>query len=134
MSGFDLDAATAVIAREEAGRVVHVKDEAGQPLYDGDNEVTLTVVGSYSKRYQQAHDAMLRRVQNRQDIEDSRKDLVGLHAQCVIAWAGFYEAGQPLDCTPANVQKVLRAAPWIHNQVIAAMEDHAGFSVGSSEP
>lgn len=127
---FDLSHATAVAEREEAGKVVALKDEAGLP-YDG---VTMTVVGSYSKRYQQAHDAMMRRVQARQNVDDSRADLIALHAQCVIGWSGFHEHGQALDCTSANVQKVLRAAPWIHNQVIVAIEDHAGFSEGSSEP
>lgn len=134
-SGFDLGSAPATIEREDEGQVVHLNDEAGEPMYFGDNEpVTVTVTGTYSKRYRRALDAKMARSRKRRtvDIDEVRRDALEVNAQCVIEWSGFFDSGTPLDCTKANVVKVLEAAPWIKDQIEAAMEDHAGFSRASS--
>jgi hypothetical protein len=134
--GFDLGAATPIIEREDEGQCVRITGVDGSELTFGDGEpVTMTVSGTYSKRYRKARNAQIRQMRSRRSqpsLEDIERDAVALHAECVSAWAGFFEAGKPLDCTKANVLRVLEAAPWIHEQVVVAMEDHAGFFANSS--
>ena len=51
----------------------------------------------------------------------------------IQVWAGKVdgvnadEKGTPLPCTKENVIAVLVAAPWIREEVEAAMNDHARF-------
>lgn len=132
MSGFDLDKAPSVIEREDTGRVVELKDEAGR-IMDG---VTVTVAGTYSKRYRRAMeqraDRRFRDQRRTVDPEAIRQEALEVVADCVLGWSGFVASGVPLDCSRPNVVKVFTVAPWIHEQVAAAMDDHASFSVASS--
>jgi len=139
MSGFDLSQAAPVVAREDKGIAVHLRDEAGDLMYHGDDKpVTWTVVGTYSGRYRKALDAQADkrfRSRSRQpdDLDQIREDSIDLVADCSLAWDGFYDNGQPLAFSKASAVKVLKLAPWIREQVERAMDDHAGFSRLSSE-
>lgn len=129
---FDLTAAKGIIEREDTGKVVELRDEAGRVL-DG---VSVTVVGTYSTRYRRAIEqrADRRFAEQRRALDPDalRKEALDTVADCVLAWTGIVENGTPLDCTRANVAKLFTLAPWIYEQVAAAMEDHAGFSRASS--
>ncbi len=130
---FNLSKAKEVSAREERGTVVHLKDETGAKLYTDDNApVTMTVVGSYSATYRRASDAardaalQSRRNMMEGDKLDSRA--LGIQAACVKAWEGIESDGVPVPLTLENVTAVLEQAPWIRDQVDAAITDHASFS------
>lgn len=128
---FDLKKAGEVGAREEDGRVVKLVDETGQPM-DG---VSVTVVGSYSKRYREAVDTRANRKFRLGKIPtpaEVRAETLHLYADCVTAWDGFEDGGKPYACTRENVAKVFEAAPWIYEQVAQAVEDHAGFTKAST--
>ncbi len=134
MSGFDLSQAEEALNREEQGQVIHVRDESGEPMYFGDDEpVTITVAGTYSKRYRKALDARISKASRsrRREPEDVQRDALDVVAQCVLDWAGFHENGTALDCTRANVTRVLGLAVWIREQVEVAMDDHAAFGKAS---
>jgi len=135
MTGFDLGGAAAVVEREDVGRPVHIKNESGELMYvDADTPVTITVVGTYSKRYRKAMDAKAeKRLQQRADMDTIREDAMDVTAQCVTEWQGIFHDGAPLECNKANVLRVLKAAPWVREQVETAMDDHAGFFRASSE-
>lgn len=134
--GFDLTATGQVIEQEEAGRVVHVYDVTGEPMYHGEDPVTVTVVGTYSKRYRDAlevkRDKRLVSARGKPDADSIREDALDVTATCVIGWHGFFDDGEPMLCNKGNVLRVLKAAPWVREQIEQAMEDHAGFSASSS--
>lgn len=138
MDGFDLSAAKPVAAKEDEGQTVHVHSELGEPLYyDGGKPVTMTVVGTYSSTYRRAEEALSnQRLKRRSRAALTagviRAESRSVLAACVLAWDGFMDGGKPLACTKENVVRVLEAAPWIEDQVTAAMEDHAGFFSNSS--
>ena len=133
--GFDLNSEKAAVAREDEGIVVHITNSKGEPMHFGDGQpVTVTVAGTYSKRYRDAErERVDRRFKGRQpNIETIRRDALEITADCVLAWSGFFDNGKPLDCIRSNVVKVLDGVPWVREQVEKAMEDHAGFSRASS--
>jgi hypothetical protein len=136
MSGFDISGIAPVTDREDSGLVVHLRDESGELMYFGDDNtqpVTVTVAGTYSKRYRRALDAKIHKASKARsrDREEIQHDALDVTAQCVIEWAGFFDGGLPLECTRVHAVRVLGAAVWIKDQVEAAMEDHAGFSRAS---
>lgn len=127
---FDLSTAGSVIQREDQGRVVKLKDEAQVPY---DPPVTVTVVGTYSRKYKQAMETRAQAARKRRmSDEDAQREVLEATAECVIAWEGFSDNGAPMECKPSNVVKVLEKAPWIHEQIAEAMHDHAGFSKAAS--
>lgn len=130
---FDLNTEKGKVEREDGGIVVHINDERGEPMYFGDERqpVTVKVVGTYSKRYRDAERARVdKRFKRPSGIDPDviRKEALELTAECVLEWSGFFDGGKPLDCTRANVVRVLDAVPWVRHQVEVAMDDHAGFS------
>ena len=132
-SGFDIGGnAKEQVALEDEGVVVHITNANGEPLYFGDKQpVTITVAGTYSKRYREAERAVTsRRFKGNRtpDIDAIRKEALNLTAECVLAWDGFFDGGKVLECSKANVVKVLDGFPWVLQQVEVAMGDHAGFS------
>ena len=127
---FDLGQAQAVAVREEEGRVVELRDEAGEVMQG----VTVSVVGSYSKRYRDAVDQRANRKFRLGKLPtpaEIRLETMQLYADCVIQWEGFEHEGKPWPSTRENIVKVFEAAPWIYEQVAAAVEDHAGFTKAS---
>lgn len=129
--GFDLGSAPSVAEREDEGAVVHVRSETGERLYDGDVPVTITVAGTYSTRYKAATLAQRNRaLKTRQadfDAERLDENALAIMSACVISWQGFRAGDVPLAPTPQNVRAVFERAPWIREQVEAAMTDHAAF-------
>lgn len=137
--GFDLSNAKSyaqsVTEREDKGVTVHLRDEKRAPMYDGDQPVTITVAGTYSKRYRRAMEALQdRRMRSpaTADRESARRDALDVIAACVISWSGFYDGDKPAECNKPNAVKVLEHADWWREQIEAAMEDHAGFTGASS--
>lgn len=137
-----------VEAREEAGKLIHVRDETGEPAFVGTGEfegegeskkqvmkpVNLRVCGSYSKTYKDAREKQrsqnmkrggraLRepKVLDRQELE--------VHAACVKPedFGPFTISGKRLEHSLKNVIALLESAPWIREQVEEEVYDHQGF-------
>jgi len=133
--GFDLDTATSVTQSENAGKLVKLKDHAKKPMTymrDGrKRDVTMLVAGTYSDVYKNAMDAQRERIiaERRTEIDpaESRRNQLEVIASCVLGWEGIMSRGVPIPLSVENVITVLEAAPWIREQVEAAMTDHAGF-------
>ena len=129
--GFDLSKANKVSEREDAGSVVQIMDETGEPLFYGegnDKPVTITVAGEFSRVYRRAEDAIRgQQLKRRGNLtpQELRRQSIELLSRCVLAWEGFENAGQPLDCTRENVSAVLSSAEWIRKQVDQATTDHS---------
>lgn len=119
--------------REDEGTVVHIRDAAGEKQYqdDGTTPVTITVVGTYSKRYRRLaeanRDKMLKQRRTQLDGEQLDEQSLETVAGCILGWDGFTADGAPFPFTKANAVTLLKAAPWMREQVEAAMNDHAAF-------
>lgn len=140
-NGFDLGAAPNVADLEEKGVAVQIRDIHGEPMMyrsEGGSEypVQIVVAGSYSHRYRRAINAqttrMLGRRAQKMTGELAQENRMEVISRCVISWSGFNSNGQPIPCTPENVKVVMERAPWIRDQVEAAMEDHEAFFKNSS--
>lgn len=127
---FELSKTKDVAAREDEGTVVHLADENGEKMYTENVPDTITVAGTYSARYRRAQDANRDRLFKRRsaqlDGETVQRQGLEIIAACVLAWTGF-----GMEPTKANVVAVLESAPWIREQVEAAMNDHQLFSKAS---
>lgn len=136
MSGIDLANVGTVADREEIGRVVHLKDDREELAYVGDQPVTVTIAGSYSKRYRRTQEALTQRMFKRRQVqltaEQFMANRIELVAACVLDWQGITNNDKPLACTKENATALLTAAPWVLAQLEDAQADHASFSPGSS--
>jgi len=128
--GFDIGAAKSVAAQEDEGIVVSVKDAQGAPQFVGETPVTITVAGSYSAIYRRALDAQRdRMVKLRRGLtgEALQRQQLELVAACILRWDGIMNGDKVFPLTKDNAVALLEAAPWIREEVEAAMGDHAGF-------
>lgn len=138
MQGFDLTAAAPVVDLEEQGTLVELTMPDGEVMTYGEPAapVTMRVAGTYSKRYKKAEraaaNAVLAKKKKKLTDDEQEQRLMQLAAACVIEWHGIFNNGEPLPCTEANAIAVFTAAPWIYQQVLEAMQDHARFFVPSS--
>lgn len=118
---------------EESGTVVSIKDADGAPLLtdDGTSPVTITVKGSYSPTYRRVSEAnrdrLLKRRSTQMDGDELDQRSLELTAACVSAWSGFTAGNAEYPLTKPNAIALLKACPWIREQVEAAMHDHALF-------
>lgn len=130
---FDLNAGKAVAEREDAGTTIHVRDAAGEKMYQdeaGTVPVTITVAGTYSTRYRKLMDASGDKSWKKRgtmEAEDSRRNTLEIIAGCVLGWDGFVASGEPFACNKTNACILLDSCPWIREQVEKAMTDHASF-------
>jgi len=133
----DISNASTVTDREDDGIVVELNDEKNEPAFgpDGKTRVTVTVAGTYSKRYRLAQVANRKTLRKRRFAvdDDTVDDLARAQtAACIIAWDGFMKDGQPYPLTRENALYVLLHMPWVREQIENAMTDHeAFFSKGS---
>jgi hypothetical protein len=131
----DISTNKSVAEREDEGVVIQLKDVTGEPQYFGDAEnskpVTMTVAGTYSPTYRKAvaanRDKWLRQRSREMDGDQMDKQSLRTAAACIKGWDGLFSGGAPVPCTKDNVVALLDEAPWIREQVEAAMTDHASF-------
>lgn len=138
---FDVSAQKDVGQREEEGTLVTVKSVTGEVQYYGEGEakkpVTIRVVGTFSKTYRRANFALRERVRKFRTMRTSeQQDLhaIELIADCILGWEGITNGDQPFPFTRENAIALLQAAPWVREDVEAAMGDHQGFFSTSSAP
>lgn len=149
--GFDIDEKEQLSAKEEAGIAVAIKDERGRPVFqqDGTTPITITVVGSLSKRYRAVQALGRGRVLRKvvKDEEEETEEQLGDRnlreqteavAACIITWSkGFTAAGKDFPFSKENAVRLLMANPGIQSQLEIAMNDHArffGVSSNGSQP
>jgi hypothetical protein len=123
--------------REEAGTLIHVRDETGEKQYHQQGEekkpVTLRVCGSYSRTYKRARETQregnMKRGRAVRDPEVLDQQELRVHAACIKPedFGPFTVDGKPFEYSPKNAVLVLEAASWIREQVEEAVYDHQGF-------
>jgi len=144
--------------REDAGLAVEIDDVKGQPALqeDGVTPITISVVGSLSKRYRRVVALARGRNQRKaiaslrdkaptrgsavdQDAEDEATGQQLLDEQteavaaCCAGWsAGFTDKGVDYPFTKANAVRLLKAYPHIQAKLEKEMENHARFFDASS--
>lgn len=130
--GFAIEDAPVITAREDEGIAVPILDPRTSTVV-----AEITVVGTYSRTYRQAQDAVTERAMRerrttRPTTEEIDENVVGVVARCIRSWTGFTKAGVPYDHTEANAVALLRQAPFILEQLQVAMKDHERFFATSS--
>jgi hypothetical protein len=131
-----MDISTLETVSEDEGTVIHLKDAAGELLFDGQEPertpVTALVAGTYSQRYRKAQKKVrernIRAARRNEDLDgDALEDReLELEAACIIAWT-LTANGQPFPITMDNWKAVVAKQPQWREQVQQAMTDHARF-------
>jgi hypothetical protein len=131
----DINFSKASVAdREDEGTVVHVMDENGKPLFEDGEPVTITVAGSYSRIYRRVEEQIRKRpLRKKLTSEVFYEDTMEKTIACTLAWQGFKADGKPFELTRPNAHALYDNCPWIYDQVVEAMNDHALFR-GATEP
>lgn len=126
------------VAQDEEGAVITIEGKDGEEYTAADGSpMTITVVGSESKRIRAVVDRQTKRVfrQQRRQVtpELLRANRIELAAAAVTAWHGVEDDdGNAIPCTPENVAEVLNAADHVLEQVEAGVRRHASFFSNSS--
>lgn len=131
-----MDITTVATVSEDEGTVVHLKDAAGELLYDVDGEkktpVEMVVAGTYSSSYRKAQKKVRARNikavrRNEEWDEDTLEEReLELEVACILKWP-FTANGQPFPITVENYKAIIAKQPQWQGQVQAAMNDHARF-------
>lgn len=121
---------------EDEGVLVHMKDAAGNPLFEGEGDaktpVNWRIAGTYSKRYRAAQRASkeknLRAARRNEDFDVDDLDAVqiGLEVACIMEWH-LTSGGVPFAITAENWKAVIDLQPQWQQQVQKASADHAAF-------
>lgn len=138
--GFDIQAQAEQAKREDEGIVVHIHGVDEVPMYftdhDGEEKpVTITMAGAHSQRYRDVeNDLRKRRIKPKsltsgQAFEDNMVKTV----KCTLAWEGFHVDGTPIEPTEHNARMLYKRCPWVYDQVVEAMHDHAAFFGSGSQ-
>lgn len=128
----DVKELAAEAARDEEGVAIPIHARNGEPYGSSNGEaVTITVLGSESKRYREASDRLLRRaLRSRQRTltpKELRENRVERAAAAVIEWHGIEANGEPWPCEPENVKALLFQSEHILEQVEIGIDGHADF-------
>lgn len=134
--GFNIAKAKAELAIEDQGRVVVLQDKNKEPLMDGDQPITVTIMGSYSKVYRRIREQHTQRMVKRRQANPTAEQLLqnrmDLVASCVLAWSGITDdQGNPLPCTKEHALELV-SVPYVLEQLEEAQGDHEGFSAPPS--
>lgn len=139
MAGFDITKQAAAAETEDKGIAVHIFGLDEKPLFHGENgdkPVTITVAGAHSKTFRRVEERLRKRkIKPRQLTgEVIHEDNVYKVAACTLGWDGFYVDAQPIECNLENAKMLYKQCPWVMDQVMEAMNDHASFFESSSLP
>lgn len=131
----DINSTETALAIEDEGIVVEIMGPTGDPEMFGDPEhpVTITVAGTYSKKYRRADEWQRQQVialrGRKLTGEASLRMLSEFVARCTLGWplGAFVLDGAPLPFSLANAITLYDRLPLVREQVEAGMSDHAGF-------
>lgn len=129
---FDISKAQEALAAEDEGIAVEIRDNSGEvALCPDGSPVTITVVGSYSKRCGDAREALQKRMAalkvRKPSRAQSEQHQAWFVADCVLDWHGITDDGKPFVFTRDNAIDLFLRLPFVREQVEAAMVDHAAF-------
>lgn len=131
----------AAASREEEGVVVHVTDAEDTPQFYDTPEgerlpVTITVAGAHSTRFRRVEENIRQRKLKPSKLTGQAIYMENIEkaAACTLAWQGFVVNDQPIRCDAANAKVLYMACPWVYDQVLEAMHDHARFFGHGSTP
>jgi hypothetical protein len=130
-----MDFAAFDTAAASEGAVLELRDPAGAPLVDEDNNnapVTITVLGGDSDVAVKERNSATNRILKQRGrglitAESSQADGIRLLAKCTKAWSGIKVSGEVLECTYDNAVKFYTAYPFVRDQVDEFMGDRANF-------
>jgi hypothetical protein len=137
--GFDIESQVEQAKMENEGIVVHINGIDEKPQFfnkDGKlTPVTITVAGEHSDHYRRAEAAIRKRKLKPKSMTGQvvYDDNIEKIAACTLAWEGFFSRRRGSDTlvlvpmTPDNVKQVYNRCPWVLEQVLMAMTDHASF-------
>ena len=119
----DLD----MTAAADAGADLHLRHPAtGEPLMDGKTKVIWRIIGRDSARVREATRAAQKDAVAGK-IDDEEAGILST-AACIIGWPkGTKWQGKELPCTPENAAMMLRARPWLMEQIGPFAIDRANF-------
>ena len=132
-AGFDIEGQQELARLEDEGVDVHVESASGLPMFyetpEGLKPVTWRVTGTNSTRYRKAEEAQRRRKIKSAKLtgEKLHEDQVDKVVACSISFSGFTSRGQNVEFSPHNAKMILKACPWVLDQLIEAMGDHERF-------
>jgi len=135
--GFDIEAAAEITKAEDEGVVVAIIDPRS-----GEEAAKVTIVGTYSATYRREWDALTNRLIRQRKIgkastEEKEREEIQLVAACILDWEGIRLGGRDLAFSKPNAITLLTKAPFILEQLSAAMRDHERFfsnGSGTSSP
>lgn len=143
---FNLSRAKDVAEREDEGTDVIVKSEIGVPeTYVDERGQTqpsvIVMAGKHSRRYRRKKAEQDGRRMKPHALTEGKwtADAMELAVACVISWRGIEDTvnGEtvPIPLNPVNAEAVFRAAPWVYDACVEAMEETARFlKPGSPQP
>jgi hypothetical protein len=108
----------------------------GRPLMDGDQPVTITVLGQDSKIYEREHHRITgQRIGSRRRAlngspevsEKAEQEAIDLLAACTVSWENIALNGSPLECTWQNARDLYMQFKWIREQVDAFIHDRSEY-------
>jgi hypothetical protein len=133
-SGFDIEVQAAAANQEDNGTVVHIHGVDENPLFfkadsGEDKPVSITVTGVHSQRFRriEAQHRKRKLKASRLTGETIYDENIEKVAACTVSWEGFFVNGTPVEMTPHNVKELYKRCPWVLEQVLEAMNDHARF-------
>lgn len=103
----------------------------GDVLKDGEEPVTITLVGADSQQYRDVQrsfqNARLRDARKPVTAEQLETQATATLAACTLGWSGIELDGQKLDCTVPNAKRLYARLPWLREQVDAFISERANF-------
>lgn len=137
---------TPVAVAEDEGRPVHLKDAAGNPMYDGEGDtktpIAPVVSGTYSTFYRAAQrklkiKALAASGRSNNDLTDERMLATmvdegedhefALEAACIRSWPFTVDDDKPYPITGRNWKALVEIEPQWRGQLRVQMHDHASF-------
>ena len=115
-----------------AGAVLELRDPNGAPMLNGDEPVTITLLGADSDTYVRASQALTdRALRNRgkQNVTAASllADQINLLAKVTVGWSGLEKDGETYPFNEDNARALYRL-PYIREQAEAFIADRGNFS------
>ena len=115
-----------VSAAAENGAVLELKDPTGELILKPDGSpVTITLMGTESKQYKKARNAIgdrylkkatPRKAAMAETTEEAISDLASQLAAVTISWDGIIRSGITVECTRDNARALYIDCEWVREQ------------------
>lgn len=123
----------------EAGAVLVLRHPTtNKPLKNGDDPISITLLGKDSTKYQNAHHAAAAKRLENLSVKGSKisidseglspvEDAARILSQVTLGWSGIVVEGQPVPFSEAAAFDLYVKFPWIREQVDTFIVDRANF-------